>query len=148
MQIRKATTSDIVSIVDFQLKMASETEGVQLDEPTVFKGVLAVIEDDSKGQYYVTEINGKVVASLLTTFEWSDWRNGTILWIQSVYVLKEFRRKGIYRNMYSHLKTLVLENEKLNGIRLYADKSNATAHKTYQELGMNHDHYITFEWLK
>lgn len=148
MQVRKATTDDIVSIVDFQLKMAAETEGVQLNESTVFKGVLAVIEDDSKGQYYVTEINGKVVASLLTTFEWSDWRNGTILWIQSVYVLKEFRRKGIYRNMYSHIKNLVLENEKLNGIRLYADKSNTTAHKTYQELGMNHDHYITFEWLK
>jgi len=148
MQVRKATTSDIVSIVDFQLKMAAETEGVQLDEPTVFKGVSAVVEDNSKGQYYVTEINGKVVASLLTTFEWSDWRNGTILWIQSVYVLKEFRRKGIYRNMYSHIKTLVLENEKLNGIRLYADKSNLPAQKTYQELGMNHDHYITFEWLK
>lgn len=148
MQVRKATTSDIVSIVDFQLKMADETEGVQLEEPTVFKGVLAVVEDNSKGQYYVTEINGKVVSSLLTTFEWSDWRNGTILWIQSVYVLKEYRRKGIYRNMYSHIKTLVLENEKLNGIRLYADKSNTTAHKTYQELGMNHDHYITFEWLK
>lgn len=148
MQVRKAITDDIVSIVDFQLKMAAETEGVQLDEPTVIKGVLAVVEDDSKGQYYVTEINGKVVASLLTTFEWSDWRNGTILWIQSVYVLKEYRRKGIYRNMYSHIKGLVLENEKLNGIRLYADKSNTTAHKTYQELGMNHDHYITFEWLK
>lgn len=148
MQVRKATTDDIVSIVDFQLKMAAETEGVQLNESTVFKGVLAVIDDKSKGQYYVTEINKKVVASLLTTFEWSDWRNGTVLWIQSVYVLKEYRRKGIYRNMYSHIKNLVLENEKLNGIRLYADKSNTTAHKTYQDLGMNHDHYITFEWLK
>jgi predicted GNAT family acetyltransferase len=128
--------------------MASETEGIQLNESTVFKGVSAVIEDKNKGQYYITEINEKIVASLLTTFEWSDWRNGTILWIQSVYVLKEYRRKGIYRNMYSHIKNLVLKNEKLNGIRLYADKSNTTAHKTYQELGMFHDHYITFEWLK
>ncbi len=148
MQVRKATAEDIVSIVDFQLKMAAETEGIQLDEPTVFEGVTAVINDRNKGKYYVTEINKQIVASLLTTFEWSDWRNGTILWIQSVYVLKEFRRKGVYRNMYSHIKNLVLENEKLNGIRLYADKSNFAAHKTYQELGMNHDHYITFEWLK
>ncbi|GAB1453784.1 GNAT family N-acetyltransferase [Draconibacterium sp.] len=148
MQVRKATAEDIASIVDFQLKMAAETEGIQLDEATVFKGVSAVVEDSGKGQYYVTEINEKLVASLLTTFEWSDWRNGTILWIQSVYVLKEYRRKGVYRNMYSHIKNLVLENEKLNGIRLYADKSNTPAHKTYQELGMNHDHYVTFEWLK
>jgi ribosomal protein S18 acetylase RimI-like enzyme len=148
MQVRKATADDIPAIVDFQLKMAAETEGIRLDEKTVLKGVTAVIDDTSKGQYYVTEANNRVVASLLTTFEWSDWRNGTILWIQSVYVLKEYRRKGVYRNMYSHIKNLVMENEKLNGIRLYADKSNYAAQKTYRELGMDHDHYITFEWLK
>lgn len=148
MQVRKATTKDINAIVDFQLKMAAETEGIELNSDIVLKGVTAVIEDERKGQYYVTEINEKVVASLLTTFEWSDWRNGTILWIQSVYVLENFRRRGIYRNMYSHIKNMVLNNPKLNGIRLYADKSNTAAHKTYQKLGMNHDHYITFEWLK
>lgn len=148
MQVRKATTNDIKSIVDFQLKMATETEGIELNSEIVLKGVTAVVEDETKGQYYVTEINNKVVASLLTTFEWSDWRNGTILWIQSVYVLEEFRRKGVYRNMYSYIKDMVLNNPKLNGIRLYADKLNITAHNTYQKLGMNHDHYITFEWLK
>lgn len=148
MEVRKAITEDIKSIVDFQLKMAAETEGINLHEPTVTKGVAAVINDNTKGQYYVTEINKRIVASLLTTYEWSDWRNGTILWIQSVYVLNEYRRKGVYQNMYSHIKQLVLENEKLNGIRLYADKSNLAAHKTYQKLGMSPDHYITFEWLK
>lgn len=148
MEVRTATINDVAAIVDFQLKMAAETEGIELHEPTVKKGVAAVINDNKKGKYYVTEINEKIVASLLTTFEWSDWRNGTILWIQSVYVLKEFRRKGVYRNMYSHIKQLVLENENLNGIRLYADKSNIAAHKTYQQLGMSPDHYVTFEWLK
>ena len=148
MLVRKATTKDINSIVDFQLKMASETEGIELNKITVLKGVTAVINDTNKGQYYVTEINNRIVASLLTTYEWSDWRNGTILWIQSVYVLNEYRRKGVYRNMYSHIKQLVMDNPNLNGIRLYADKSNLTAHKTYQELGMSPDHYITFEWLK
>ncbi len=115
MLVRKATKEDINSIVDFQLKMAAETEGIELNGPTVMKGVSAVVKDTSKGQYYVTEINKKIVASLLTTYEWSDWRNGTVLWIQSVYVLSEYRRKGVYRNMYSHIKQLVLENEKLNG---------------------------------
>ena len=148
MQVRNAITKDITSIVSFQLQMAAETEGIELHEPTVKKGVTAVVNDDKKGQYYVTEINDKIVASLLTTYEWSDWRNGTILWIQSVYVLEEYRRKGVYRNMYSHIKQLVLENENLNGIRLYADKSNLSAHKTYLQLGMSPDHYITFEWLK
>ena len=122
MIVRKATSQDVDFIVDFQLQMASETEGVELELSIVTKGVYAVLNDSSKGQYYVCEIDGKVVSSLLTTFEWSDWRNGTILWIQSVYVLPEFRRKGVYRNMYSYIKEQVLKNENLNGIRLYADK--------------------------
>lgn len=148
MIIRKAESSDIAQIIEFQISMAHETEQVELDHATVEKGVTAVVFDPAKGQYYVAEINGKVVGSLLTTFEWSDWRNGTILWIQSVYVLSEYRRQGVYRNLYSHVKEKVLEDKSLNGIRLYADKSNVAAHKTYRKLGMSPDHYITFEWLK
>ncbi|MEN8116729.1 MAG: GNAT family N-acetyltransferase [Bacteroidota bacterium] len=148
MNVRLATLNDHQAIVDFQLAMAKETEGIDLDQPIVDKGVEAVLEDSSKGKYYLAEIDEKVVASLLTTFEWSDWRNGTILWIQSVYVLPDYRRKGVYRSLYSHIKNLVLNDPTLNGIRLYADKSNITAHKTYQSLGMSPDHYVTFEWLK
>lgn len=148
MKVRKATLTDLNAIVEFQLKMANETEGIELHKPTVEKGVSAVLSDNSKGQYYVAELNEKVVSSLLTTFEWSDWRNGTILWIQSVYVLPEWRRKGIYRNMYAYIKELVLGDENLNGIRLYADKANKPAQTTYKTLGMSPDHYVTFEWLK
>ncbi|HYQ55859.1 MAG TPA: GNAT family N-acetyltransferase [Draconibacterium sp.] len=148
MRIRQANSEDHKSLVDFQLAMAHETEGIDLHRPTVEKGVTAVLNDSTKGNYYVAEINGQVVSSLLTTFEWSDWRNGTILWIQSVYVLPEFRRKGVYRSMYAHIKEMVMNDSNLNGIRLYADKSNLPAQKTYEKLGMNQDHYVMFEWLK
>lgn len=148
MKVRKAILSDLDAIVEFQLKMANETEGIELNQTTVKKGVSAVLIDNSKGQYYVAELNEIVISSLLTTFEWSDWRNGTILWIQSVYVLPEWRRKGVYRSMYKHIKELVLNDGNLNGIRLYADKSNKSAQNTYKTLGMNADHYVTFEWLK
>lgn len=148
MLVRIANKDDISAIVEFQLLMAAETEDVELDKDTVTNGVTAVINDPTKGRYYVAEKKGKVIGSLLTTFEWSDWRNGTVLWIQSVYILPEFRRKGVYSNMYKHIKNLVLKDEKLNGIRLYADKDNEVAHKTYLKLGMNPDHYVTFEWLK
>ena len=148
MIVRKATMNDHAKIVEFQQAMAKETEGIKLHLDKLEAGVKAVIEDSNKGYYYVTEINDEVVASLLTTFEWSDWRNGTVLWIQSVYVLPMYRRRGVYRQMYSHLKAMVLRDEKLAGIRLYADKTNEPAHLTYESLGMNQDHYITFEWLK
>lgn len=148
MLVRKAKTEDLNSILEFQLAMAKETEGIELEYSTVEKGVAAVLQDATKGNYYVAEKNGKVIGSLLTTFEWSDWRNGTVLWIQSVYVVPEFRRKGVYSRLYEHVKNLVLENAGLKGIRLYADKTNAAAHKVYRKLGMSPDHYTTFEWLK
>ncbi|WP_372950073.1 GNAT family N-acetyltransferase [Mariniphaga sp.] len=148
MLVRKAKSEDLNSILKFQLAMARETEGIDLEQSTVEKGVAAVLKDSTKGNYYVAEKNGKVIGSLLTTFEWSDWRNGTVLWIQSVYVVPEFRRKGVYSKLYGHVKNLVLENDDLKGIRLYADKSNEGAHKVYQKLGMTPDHYVTFEWLK
>ncbi len=148
MKVRKATLKDHDQLVKFQIEMARETEGIELQIDPLEKGVNAVLSDPNKGNYYVAEINDKVVASLLTTFEWSDWRNGTILWIQSVYVMPKYRRRGVYRTMYAHIKSMVLSSDHLNGIRLYVDKTNLPAHKTYEKLGMNQDHYITFEWLK
>lgn len=148
MLVRKAKADDINSILNFQLAMARETENIELDPDTVAKGISAVLNDPNKGNYYVAEKQGRIIGSMLTTFEWSDWRNGTVLWIQSVYVIPELRRKGVYSSLYSHVKKLVLEDHNLKGIRLYADKSNLTAHKAYNRLGMDADHYITFEWLK
>lgn len=148
MIVRKAIKSDIEAIADFQLAMAAETEGISLDPAVVIKGVTSVFDDPSKGNYYVAEENGRVVGSLLTTFEWSDWRNGTVLWIQSVFVLPSYRRKGVYRALYACIQEMVLNNPALFGIRLYADKSNRIAHQAYLRLGMNADHYQTFEWMK
>jgi ribosomal protein S18 acetylase RimI-like enzyme len=148
MLVRNAKPEDLYSIINFQLAMAKETEGIDLERYIVEKGVAEVLNDPSKGMYYVVENNGMIIGSLLTTYEWSDWRNGTVLWIQSVFVLPEQRRKGVYSRLYGYIKDLVMKNPGLKGIRLYADKSNEGAHKVYQKLGMTPDHYITFEWLK
>lgn len=148
MIIRQASETDSAHIVEFQLAMAWETEQLQLHEPTVTKGVAAVFADASKGIYYVAELNGEVVGSLLTTFEWSDWRNGTVLWIQSVYVKPEYRKRSIFSRLYKHVQELVASNRDLRGIRLYADKTNLSAHGVYEHLGMTAEHYQMFEWMK
>ncbi len=146
--VRIATRDDIDSIVEFQLTMAWETESLVLSGETVGRGVAGVFEAEGRGLYYVAEVDGKVVASLLTTYEWSDWRNGTILWIQSVFVKPEFRRRGIYSAMYHFLREKVTDDDAIKGIRLYVDKTNHNAYKTYSSLGMNGEHYLTFEWMK
>ncbi len=146
--VREAKPQDMAVIVNFQLAMAWETEKLELDPEVVPIGVKAVFDDSARGVYYVADFDGEIVGSLLTTFEWSDWRNGTVLWIQSVYVKPGHRQKGVYSRMYSFLREKVLNNPQLRGIRLYADVSNHKAHRVYQALGMNAEHYQTFEWMK
>jgi len=142
---------DAAAIVDFQLRMARETEGLELDRATVVRGVAAVLADPARGCYWMAEREGdtgRIVGSLLTTFEWSDWRDGTVLWIQSVYVVPEERGRGVYRALYEHLKRRVEADPALMGLRLYVDKRNAAAQGVYERLGMSREHYELFEWLK
>lgn len=145
--IRKAEPDDAADIIDFQNKMAWETEKLELIHEKVTNGVLAVFSDPAKGQYWVAEDDGKIIASLLITYEWSDWRNANVWWFQSVYVLPELRRKGVFRMMYEKIKTEA-EKKGIAGLRLYVETNNIRAHKTYESLGMQCEHYRMYEWLK
>lgn len=148
MIVREARLTDMPSLLDFQLKMALETENVQLEIQPLTQGMQRLLKDPGKGKYYVAEESGEVIACLMTTFEWSEWRCGTILWIQSVYVNSPWRKRGVFKMMYQHIHQLVSEDPDLKGIRLYVDKTNETAQKVYSGLGMNGDHYTVFEWMK
>ena len=145
--IRKAVPEDAQVIIDFQQKMALETEEMTLVKEIITKGVVAVFSNPTYGQYWVAEEEGNVVASLLITYEWSDWRNASVWWLQSVYVLPSCRRKGIYRSMYSNIK-YEAEKQGVAGLRLYVETNNSGAQKTYESLGMNSGHYNMYEWLK
>jgi GNAT superfamily N-acetyltransferase len=147
LNIRKATPKDAPVIIDFQQKMAWETEKMTLVPDIISRGVKAVFSDRSRGQYWVAEEEGTVVASLLITYEWSDWRNTNVWWFQSVYVLPEFRRTGIFRSMYLFIKKEA-EKECIAGLRLYVETNNLRAQDTYEALGMKSLHYKMYEWMK
>lgn len=143
--IRVAKRIDVTSLVKFNQLMAWETEQKILDENTLFKGVSALIIDDNKGFYLVAEQNDKVVGSLMVTTEWSDWRNGVFWWVQSVYISPDFRRQGIYAQLYTQVKTLAEQQQNVCGFRLYVEKENVIAQKTYESLGMQQSHYLMYE---
>ncbi|HBE43114.1 MAG TPA: GNAT family N-acetyltransferase [Bacteroidales bacterium] len=145
--VRKAIPEDALYIIEFQIKMAWETEKISLDRDTVTRGVNAVFSDPHKGEYYVTETDGRIVASLLITFEWSDWRNCNVWWFQSVYVMPEYRRKGIFRKMYTHIRDKATGLD-IAGLRLYVETANKRAMKTYESLGMSSGHYNFYEWMR
>lgn len=146
--IRRGRPDDLDAIVAFQLRMAHETERLALDRETVRRGVHAVFDDPAKGTYWVAECDGKIAGGLLTVPEWSDWRNGTVLWIHSLYVIPEARGQGVFRRLYQTLRERVEADPGLKGLRLYVDKRNARAQGIYKALGMDGEHYRVYEWMK
>ncbi len=142
--VSRGEVCDIDTIVQFQADMAMESEGCVLNKEKVTKGVTAAMLDDSKGIYWVAKYEGRTIGSLMITREWSDWNNEWYWWIQSVYVTPEYRKQGVYKAMYQKVKDAAKENN-VSQIRLYADKTNLSAQKAYQSLGMHKSHYLMFE---
>lgn len=147
-EIRKAKLSDTECIIELQLQMARETEALELDKTVVSRGVHGVFEEPARGTYWIAQQQGKVLGMLLAIPEWSDWRNATVLWIHSLYVIPEARGQGVFKKLYLNLKKQVEQSPELAGLRLYVDKRNKSAQKIYEKLGMDKHHYELYEWLK
>lgn len=145
MTIRAATPDDLETLVTFNQQIARETEDRELDSQILWQGVKRFLESDRYGFYTVAEIDDQVIGSLMITYEWSDWRNGVIWWIQSVYVTAEFRRQGVYTALYENVKRLSENEDDICAFRLYVEKDNHIAQKTYQKLGMKETYYRIFE---
>jgi GNAT superfamily N-acetyltransferase len=146
--VRRGRPEDRDTIVGFQVAMAWETEELALNSETVTAGVQGVFDDSTRGEYWIAECEGEVVGSLLTVPEWSDWRNGAVLWIHSVYVIPGARKQGVFRTLYENLRERVKSSDDLKGLRLYVETGNGNAQKVYEQMGMSADHYQLFEWLK
>lgn len=144
LSIRPAKMADAATLVEFNRLLARETERLELNQSTVARGVENLLRDPTRGFYLLAEGNDSVVGSLMVTFEWSDWRDANFWWIQSVYVRKDFRRRGVYRKLYGHICDLARKSNAC-GIRLYVEKENFAAQRTYAQLGMNESHYKIFE---
>jgi len=143
--VRSANASDLSALVEGNRMMAVESEGKLLDEAVLTRGVRRALEDPVRGRYLVAESDDRVVGQLMVTSEWSDWRDGWFWWIQSVYVAKGFRRKGVYRRLYEHLREEAQGTPGVCGLRLYVERENEPAIATYESLGMVDAGYRLYE---
>jgi GNAT superfamily N-acetyltransferase len=172
-KVRRARIGDHPLIVRFNTSMARETENISLKLDSINAGVVAVLEDPTRGFYVMAEAlvqpqeEGEIVSmdddgmpvtiskpppatirtvgQLLITYEWSDWRCGDFWWIQSVYVEPQFRRQGVFQSMFEWVKRESEKRVDVVGMRLYAERNNRTARQTYEKLGMDGDRYIVYE---
>ena len=143
--VRRATREDLATIVEFNLAMAAESEDKGLLPEVLTAGVEHLFSESADGFYLMAEVDGASAGSLMVTYEWSDWRDGRFWWIQSVYVLPEFRRKAVYSKMHAWVRKAASTDDNVCGIRLYVEKQNIGAQATYQSLGMIATHYAMYE---
>jgi GNAT superfamily N-acetyltransferase len=150
--VRAATSADIELLAAWAEAMAWETEHKQLNPSTVRRGVTLGVNDATRARYFVADIDGKPAGTLMLTTEWSDWRAGWWWWIQSVYVPPAHRRGGVLRALYAHVHALAAGTREVCGLRLYVERDNTVAQRTYESLGMEDAGYRMFEaglpWLK
>lgn len=144
MQIRRATTKDASAIIDHNILLAKETENEHLDPLIAKQGVHTLFSHPEKGFYLVAEENGTIIGQLMITFEWSDWRNKDIWWIQSVYVHKEYRETGVFNALYREIQKQAKQHN-IPLLRLYVHKDNERAQQVYDKKGMKKGTYIFYE---
>ncbi len=149
LHIREARADDGARLAAWAIAMAWETEHKALDADVVARGVRAVFDQPARGRYFIAESANddglEAVGTLMLTHEWSDWRCGDWWWIQSVYVAPEHRRRGVYRALYAHVHALAHDAPDVCGLRLYVERGNANAQRTYASLGMRDAGYAMFE---
>ena len=114
-----------------------------------FELVAAGLSDGFFGQYQGDfGPSGEIAGQLMITYEWSDWRNGNLWWIQSVYVPEKYRRQGVFSALYQHLESMAENDPGVAGIRLYVEKENTHAKKTYLSLGMSETNYDVMQTIR
>ncbi len=145
--IRAASLDDQDTIVEYNQRLADETEGKTLDQATLGRGVAAALANPDRLRYWVAESDSKIIGQAAVTREWSDWRNGYIWWFQSVYVHADFRGAGIFRALHAAIRTAAKADPEVIGLRLYVEVHNDRAQRVYKSLGMKPGGYDVYEEL-
>ncbi len=139
--IRPARAADRDLIVDFNLRLAHESEHLTLDRRVVRAGVEAEMRYPDRGFYLIAETAEGPVGQLMVTREWSDWRCAFFWWLQSVFVVPAWRRRGVLRALTERVIEMARAEDDVCGLRLYAHRGNTSALAAYERLGLRRIDY-------
>ena len=144
-EVRNATLADAERIAEYNRLLALESEDKVLDMATLTAGVKRGLARPELCRYFVATADGRPVATTMVTYELTDWRNGVLWWLQSVYVEPEFRRHGVFRAIYRFIEAEARRHGEVRGLRLYVHRENERAIRTYESLGMEKAEYEFYE---
>jgi GNAT superfamily N-acetyltransferase len=143
--IRSAALVDVPTIVLFNSRLAEETEHKRLDPATIERGVRRALSEPGLCRYFVAERGSEIVGQAMITIELTDWRDGVLWWLQSVYVAKPHRGTGVFRTLFQHIQSLAEADGEVRGLRLYVERENERAQRVYEQLGMRPSGHLVYE---
>ncbi|MEX2176430.1 MAG: GNAT family N-acetyltransferase [Pirellulaceae bacterium] len=145
LSIRSARLDDVPGIVEFNIRLAWENEHRRLAEETIAAGVRRALSQPDLCRYFVAEQEGRLVGQAMVTFELTDWRDGVLWWLQSVYVAEAHRSQGVFRALFGHIRKLAEAEPEVRGLRLYVERENERAQRVYEQLGLRPSGHLVYE---
>jgi GNAT superfamily N-acetyltransferase len=145
LSIRSARLDDLPVIVDFNCRLAEETEHKRLDQDTITSGVRRALSQPGLCRYWVAESGGKVIGQSMITVELTDWRDGVLWWLQSVYVAEPHRGRGVFRALFEHIAAAAKADPEVRGLRLYVERENTRAQRVYEQMGLSPSGHLVYE---
>jgi GNAT superfamily N-acetyltransferase len=122
--VRIAGPGDLDILAHFSALTALETEGVTLDEGNIRAGLATVMDTPDMGCMFIAEDEHQSLGScLLNGKEFTEWRNGTFYWVTGMYVIPEFRRKGVRFDLYRYSYDWARSQPGVLGLRAYIHKN-------------------------
>lgn len=143
--VRSATLGDLPAIVDFNCRLAEETEHKRLDRETITRGVRRALTEPNLCRYFVAEMEDRVIGQAMITLELTDWRDGVLWWFQSVYVDAAYRSRGVFRALFEHIQRTARSEADVRGLRLYVERENERAQRVYEQLGLRPSGHLVYE---
>jgi GNAT superfamily N-acetyltransferase len=143
--IRAASIDDLPLLVDFNCRLAEETEHKRLDPEVITRGVRRALSQPGLCRYWVAECDDQIVGQAMITLELTDWRDGVLWWLQSVYVAEPHRGRGVFRALFDHIAAAAKADPEVRGLRLYVERENTRAQRVYEQLGLSPSGHLVYE---
>lgn len=128
------------AIADFNVKLAAETENKTLDPVKTAENEKLLISMASSEPYKevikaspgfyllaIEEATQLPIGCMMITYEMNLEVGGLLYCMQSVYVDKAFRHRGVFKELFNTGLNYAKLDEFCKGMRLYVDKTNETA---------------------
>ncbi len=150
--IRPAQAGDIERLIRFSRQLNKEdptfTGEFHFDEAAVRIALTQLLADQSLGRVWLICIDERPVGYVVLTFGFSLESRGRDALIDEIYLLPEYRHRGIGRWVMGQME-VEARAEGARRIYLEVERPNVRAQAFYRQLGFeDHNRYLMSKWLK